>query len=151
MDDFLAKPVALEDLRATLARWLPVAEASADAGAASLSPEAMSRILEMEHGGRSGFLRKVSSLFRDTSARQIHTIMQAAADGRLSTVATECHSLKSACAHVGADALARLAIETERAAIAADAARVASLVVGMSAARAAAVEALANELARRTA
>jgi hypothetical protein len=52
---------------------------------------------------------------------------------------------------VGADGLARLAIETERAAKTEDAARVAVLTNGLRAARSAAVDALHMELEKRTA
>jgi outer membrane receptor for monomeric catechols len=73
------------------------------------------------------------------------------ADGNLSTISARCHSLKSASAQVGADGLARLAIETERAANTRDIARLAVLTSRMQAARVEAIDALNVEFERHTA
>jgi signal transduction histidine kinase/ligand-binding sensor domain-containing protein/FixJ family two-component response regulator len=153
MDGFLSKPLALEDLHAMLARWLPAApaEAPGPAKAGSLSKETLSRIMELERGGRGGFLKRVARIFIDTSGRQIDAILAAVASGDLATARAQCHSLKSAAAHVGADALARLAVELERAAIAKDAARAAFLAEGLRAAGDAAANALQTESMERTA
>jgi signal transduction histidine kinase/ligand-binding sensor domain-containing protein/DNA-binding NarL/FixJ family response regulator/HPt (histidine-containing phosphotransfer) domain-containing protein len=150
MDDFLAKPLALEDLRAALARWLPMAVDPVPAPAATetLTAETVSRIRGMEHGGRGGLLTRVATLFAESSGRQIEAIMAAVADGNLQIIRAQCHSLKSAAAHVGADRLARLAVNLERAANAADPAQVALLADGLRSARAAAVDALQTELAK---
>jgi HPt (histidine-containing phosphotransfer) domain-containing protein len=69
----------------------------------------------------------------------------------MAAVSSQCHSLKSAAAHVGADGLAQLAIEIERAAEAGDAAHVAALTDRLRSAGLAACEALQIETARRTA
>jgi signal transduction histidine kinase/ligand-binding sensor domain-containing protein/CheY-like chemotaxis protein len=152
MDDFLAKPLMLEDLWTTLARWLPAADTAPPlAAAVTLSPETVSRIRQIERNGQGGFLQKVTALFDETSARQVDAILAAVAEGNLKAISARCHSLKSASAQVGADGLARLAIETERAAKTEDAARVAVLTNGLRAARSAAVDALHMELEKRTA
>jgi signal transduction histidine kinase/ligand-binding sensor domain-containing protein/CheY-like chemotaxis protein len=169
MDDFLGKPLLLEDLHATLARWLPTAAAPAPtattpaaapapiAGAAApvapstLSADALARMRQMERNGNDGFLRRVATLFDEASAHQVDAILCAVAEGNLPAIRERCHSLKSASAQVGADGLARLATETERAANARDTARIAALATGLRAARSAAVGALHEELARRTA
>jgi signal transduction histidine kinase/ligand-binding sensor domain-containing protein/DNA-binding NarL/FixJ family response regulator len=162
MDEFLAKPLLLEDLHATLARWLPAAGATPPAAQPAsqpaaapvqptLSADAVSRMRQMERSGNGGFIRRVATLFEETSAQQVDAILAAVADGNLPAISARCHSLKSASAQVGADGLARLAVETERAANTRDSARVAVLTSGLRAARSAAIGALNSELERRTA
>jgi signal transduction histidine kinase/CheY-like chemotaxis protein len=148
MDDFLGKPLLLEDLHATLARWLPAAAAPPQP---LLSADAISRMRQMERNGDGGFIQRVAALFDETSARQVDAILSAMADGNLSTISARCHSLKSASAQVGADGLARLAIETERAANTRDIARLAVLTSRMQAARVEAIDALNVEFERHTA
>ena len=96
-------------------------------------------------------MERVAAIFAETSARQIDAILAAVADEDLRAISAQCHALKSAAAHVGADGLARRVIELERAANARDVARVAGLADGLRVARATAVDALQTELARRTA
>ncbi len=141
MDDFLTKPLALESLRAALARWLPVADRSETLGSA-----AVARIRSMEQNGRGGFLQRLATAFVDTSARQVETIHAALVARDLLTIGTQCHTLKSAAAHVGAERLSRLAVELERAANAGDLAQTSALTAGLGAARMAAIEALRAEL-----
>jgi signal transduction histidine kinase/ligand-binding sensor domain-containing protein/CheY-like chemotaxis protein/HPt (histidine-containing phosphotransfer) domain-containing protein len=156
MDDFLAKPVTLIDLFQTLARWLPrqmpqmtLAASTAESG--SLSKDTLSQITELERRGQGGLLARVTTIFVESSGRQIDAILAATARGDMPTVGSQCHSLKSAAAHVGAGALAHLAIEIERASSANDASRVIALTAGLRAAGMAACEALQAEIARRTA
>jgi CheY-like chemotaxis protein/HPt (histidine-containing phosphotransfer) domain-containing protein len=157
MDEFLAKPLLLEDLHATLARWLSAAAATPAAAQPAapvqptLSADAISRMRQMERSGNGGFIQRVATLFEETSAEQVDAILAAVADGNLPAISARCHSLKSASAQVGADGLARLAVETERAANTRDTARVATLTSGLRAARSAAIGALNSELKRRTA
>jgi CheY-like chemotaxis protein len=146
MDEFLGKPLLLEDLHATLARWIPAAAAPP-----TLSADALSRMRQMERNGNGGFIERVASLFEETSEAQVDAILSAVTEGNLSVISARCHSLKSASAQVGADGLARLAIETERAANARDTARLVMLTSRLRAARAEAIGALNSELERRTA
>jgi signal transduction histidine kinase/DNA-binding NarL/FixJ family response regulator len=149
MDDFLVKPLALQTLHAALKRWLPAAaDEPAQAPKDTLTATTLSRIREMERAGRGDFLERVAAIFAETSNRQIDAILAAGADGNMPVVSAQCHSLKSASGHVGADGLARLAIEVERAADTMDAARVTSLAGGLHSARATAVDALRKELAK---
>jgi signal transduction histidine kinase/ligand-binding sensor domain-containing protein/CheY-like chemotaxis protein/HPt (histidine-containing phosphotransfer) domain-containing protein len=154
MDEFLAKPLLLEDLHAMLARWLPAAAATTPEVAPApptLSADAIARMRQMDRNGNGGFIQRVATLFEETSAQQIDAILAAVADGNLQAISARCHSLKSASAQVGADGLARLAVETERAANTRDNVRVVALTSGLRAARMAAIGALNSELERRIA
>jgi CheY-like chemotaxis protein/HPt (histidine-containing phosphotransfer) domain-containing protein len=145
MDAFLGKPLLLEDLHATLARWIPAAAPS------TLSADALSRMRQMERNGNGGFIERVAALFEETSEAQVDAILSAVTEGDMPAISSRCHSLKSASAQVGADGLARLAIETERAANSRDTARLAVLTSRLRAARAEAIGALNSELERRSA
>jgi len=150
MDDFLSKPLSLDDLRSTLARWLPtVAETETAAAPAVLGEKAVSRINELDRGGNGGFLKRITTLFVDTSARQVDALLKGVSEGDLATVRRQSHSLKSAAAHVGAEGLAQVLVDIERAAKAADAIRVSLLAGGLRAAREAAIAALQAELQKR--
>jgi response regulator RpfG family c-di-GMP phosphodiesterase len=151
MDGFLAKPLALEDLFAALAQWLPRATERPPAETAALSVKTVSRISELDRKGTGGFLKRVTTIFVESSNRQIDAILAGVANGDLAVVRAHSHSLKSASSHVGADHLAQLLVEVERAAHASDATRVAILATGLRTARAAAVDALQAELAKRSA
>ena len=93
----------------------------------------------------------MTTIFVESSNQQIDAILAGAANGNLAVVRAQSHSLKSASSHVGADSLAQLLVEIERAANASDATRVAILTNGLRTARTLAVDALQAELARRRA
>jgi signal transduction histidine kinase/ligand-binding sensor domain-containing protein/DNA-binding response OmpR family regulator len=151
MDEFLGKPLLLEALHATLARWLPAAAPAAPGAPPTLAADAVARMRRMERTGNGGFIKRVATLFDETSARQVDAILDAVAAGDLAAISARCHSLKSASAQVGADGLARLVSETERAANTRDTARLAALTSRLAAARSEAIQALQGELERRTA
>ena len=155
MDDFLSKPLTLFELFETLARWLPRAVEPIPVSNAPistrLSEETLSQITGLDRSGRGTLFARIANIFVESSSRQIDTILVASAHHDMAAVSGQCHSLKSAAAHVGADGLAQLAIEIERAAEAGDAAHVAALMDGLRTAGLAACEALQIETARRIA
>jgi len=146
MDSFLTKPLVLRALHAALVEWLPV-----EVPEQTLNAEALTRIRCLERDGRGGFLKRLATVFVDTSSRQVETILAAVSARDMSIIGAQCHTLKSAAAHVGAEHLAQLAIDLERAANSGDVAQVVTLADGLGAARTAAVEALHAELARNAA
>jgi signal transduction histidine kinase/ligand-binding sensor domain-containing protein/CheY-like chemotaxis protein/HPt (histidine-containing phosphotransfer) domain-containing protein len=153
MDAFLTKPLLLQELHAVLARWLPTAAVvdPAKLPPSPLSEKALTEMTQIERVRKGGFLNRVSRVFIDTSDRQVNVILEAVAAGDYARIAKECHSLKSAAAHMGAIELAGLVAEIERAARAADHTQLGSLTDGLRVAREATVISLQNELARRSA
>jgi signal transduction histidine kinase/ligand-binding sensor domain-containing protein/DNA-binding response OmpR family regulator len=152
MEGFLTKPLLLRELHAALARWLPTAAVMDRSKPPSpISEKAVLEMTQMERIRKVGFLNRVTRVFVDTSERQVNVILAALAAGDCVRIAQECHSLKSAAAHMGALELAALATEIERAARAADHDQLASLVDGLRTARDATVNSLQNELAKRSA
>jgi CheY-like chemotaxis protein/HPt (histidine-containing phosphotransfer) domain-containing protein len=152
MDGFLTKPLLLRELHAVLAKWLPTA-AHADRAVpqAPLAEKAVVDVTQMERVRKLGFLSRVTRVFVDTSDRQVNVILAALAAGDCAAIARECHSFKSAAAHMGAAELAALIVEIERAARAADHAQLSSLTDRLRAAREATVISLQDELAKRSA
>jgi signal transduction histidine kinase/ligand-binding sensor domain-containing protein/CheY-like chemotaxis protein/HPt (histidine-containing phosphotransfer) domain-containing protein len=172
MDAFLTKPLLLRELHAVLARWLPTAAgaegaagaagaagaegaegAEGAAGAKSPPPLCEKVVTEthVEPVRKAGFLSRVTRVFIDTSERQVNVILAAVDEGDCMRIAQECHSLKSAAAHMGAMELAALVVDIERAARAADHALLSSLTRGLRSAREATVMSLQNQLAKRSA
>jgi signal transduction histidine kinase/ligand-binding sensor domain-containing protein/ActR/RegA family two-component response regulator len=151
MDDFLTKPLALEELRIALSRWLPAAGPDAAVSPGVISTQTWSRIKELDLRGGSGFMHRLGKLFVTSSDRQICAILAAMAAGDIAAIRSQCHSLKSAAAHVGADSLARLVTDIERAVEDSDLKRAAGLARDLTGERASAVDAIEIELARRSA
>jgi CheY-like chemotaxis protein len=119
MDDYIAKPVAFEELAALLARWAPVerlAEAAAPpASSPSGSPldaRVLGQLRALDAPG-SGFLHGVIGLFLATAPGRIDALSEASRRGDTATVRTLAHALRSACGNVGAQRMHDLCREIE--------------------------------------
>ncbi len=127
MDGFVAKPVRLEALFATLA---PYAEVSPGAGEATAveraplgpEPEGDDRVLASEvlacltdALGQAG-VRRMLSAFRRDAGQRVTAVGAALVRGDLETVGGEAHDLKSTAGNFGLHALAGVAAALERAA-----------------------------------
>ncbi len=179
MDDFLSKPMTIEALGETLARWVPAmrdsastvvprhgsrsetvagrfaaaADAPPDAaeGDGAISGEALSRICALEQPGKSGLLERISISFIDKSTAQIGEIRVALGQLDLKAVGDICHMLRASSAHLGAERLSRLVTDMEAACLAGDLAAVRRLGGRLSVTHADAVEGLRVAVARRSA
>jgi len=129
MDDFLGKPFTLRELHARLSRWLPVAPVGpalqADSGraasvAAGLDLSAIAGIRALDRPDRPRLLPKLVEMFDSSSTERLRELGAALDRGDLNAARAVAHSLKSACANVGAGKLARLAQALERACAASD-------------------------------
>jgi CheY-like chemotaxis protein/HPt (histidine-containing phosphotransfer) domain-containing protein len=112
MDGYLAKPVSLPRLRATLQRWLR----GGDATAPAIDPTVLEPWLQGDEVARRDLLRKFS-LSASDSRRDIETAMAA---GDLAALAAAAHRLKGGALAVGARALGEAAAALERSAKAGD-------------------------------
>ena len=127
MDDYLAKPVGLDSLRAVLKRWLPdkpgktekikVAVAAAKAVPAAeeppaIDPSVLDPWVENDDDARRNILRR----FSETVSASSYDIQQAIACGDLATLQSAAHRLRSGALAVGARTLSSTAAALETAA-----------------------------------
>jgi CheY-like chemotaxis protein len=120
MDDYLAKPVTLEGLRCTLARWLGASEVppSAGPGASTASPDG-------DHGQLREYLaqlaasvdrvtvRGVLQLFLSEMPQRRERIEQAGRADDVAVLAREMHKLAGSCATLGARRLSKACLQLE--------------------------------------
>jgi CheY-like chemotaxis protein/HPt (histidine-containing phosphotransfer) domain-containing protein len=120
MDAYLAKPVAIDRLRATLERWLaiddgPAAAPSAGAGAA-IDRTVLTQWFGDDEAGIAALLKK----FRDSAVESEHAIEGAWRAADLAGLAAAAHRLKGAAQAVGAARLGAAADGLEQAGKAGD-------------------------------
>jgi signal transduction histidine kinase/HPt (histidine-containing phosphotransfer) domain-containing protein/ActR/RegA family two-component response regulator len=120
MDAYLAKPVAIERLRATLERWLPIGEgaiAASPAGAgAAIDRSVLAAWLGDDRAGIEALLQK----FRDTAIESEQAIDAAWRAADLAGLAAAAHRLKGAAQAIGATPLGAAAGRLEQAGKAGD-------------------------------
>jgi signal transduction histidine kinase/DNA-binding response OmpR family regulator len=125
MDDYLAKPVGLDGLRAALRRWLPdkvekpaTPEPAAKKTAVriddapAIDPTVLDPWVENDDDARRNILRR----FSETVSASSHDIEQAMACGDLATLQSAAHRLRSGALAVGARMLGNTAAALEMAA-----------------------------------
>ncbi|WP_342358590.1 PAS-domain containing protein [Terrarubrum flagellatum] len=124
MDDYLAKPVPLDKLRATIDRWLERAGAGDQAkmnDAADKSEAALDRsVLADLFGDDDATIARLIGTFVETTRASLSDIDHAFGDGNSSTIAEIAHRMKGSARMVGAQKLAQVAESIEKAAKAGD-------------------------------
>ncbi len=124
MNDYLSKPCPLEELSATIRRWLPEA-ATADAlhspnsgagnGAAILDAEIFSVLGDLQNDSEnSGFLDNLITLFEEHSQQRLTALRQALNCKEANSTLKIVHSLRGSSASIGAKRLTELCLRLER-------------------------------------
>ena len=125
MDDYLAKPVGIPTLMATLRRWLPhtavpvpdAAATTADLPQLALPPSPLDpATLDALTGGDASETRALLDDFLASTADDLAGLAQAQAGGDLVAVTRQAHKIKGAARIVGAIELAEAAGQLEAAA-----------------------------------
>ncbi len=135
MDDYLSKPVALADLKATLEKWLPVASAPAHSIVAAdkpallqtrVAPPADINVLQALIGDDGATLHNLLQDFLSSSAGIAAELRSACAASQPAAARAAAHKLKSSARAIGAFALGELCADIERAGSAGDMAMLAA-------------------------
>ena len=125
MDDYLRKPVKMEELRVTLERWLPptpaenaVPPAAHRARATSsskkkgkpmeaLDPEVFGQLKQAD-GGTGGFLIALIDKFLEEAPKRLAGLSEAVDRSDKEGLVKAAHSLKGSCATLGAQEMSRM-------------------------------------------
>ena len=128
MNDFLTKPVQIQELDKIMRRWvapqqlpqpavppvtapLTIAPASAaDDSSPRLDPVLLGRL---RHGNTPGFFEEIVAMFLTETVRRMDALRAAIAAGRADTVHAEAHKLHGTCRNIGAMRLAALCAKLE--------------------------------------
>jgi two-component system sensor histidine kinase/response regulator len=118
MDDYLSKPVALEDLKAMLDKWLPSASLSARLNETTVHATALPadiNVLKALIGGDETSMRKLLLDFMASTDRVAAEMRAACATGQPAAARAAAHKLKSSARAIGALTLSELCVGMERA------------------------------------
>jgi signal transduction histidine kinase/DNA-binding response OmpR family regulator len=114
MDDYLDKPVQMARLADALTRWISTDEgASRNASVRTGTRMFSLAMLTEEMGLDEGEAKEVLSLFLDDMPSQLAALREAAVGSLAPTVKNLAHSVKGACANVGAERLRDIAYRLE--------------------------------------
>ncbi len=119
MDDYLTKPVNVEQLRAMLTRWVrpkSMSRISMELRVSSFEEAIDRKVLEglkALGGGDNDFVLEMIDLFLEQSPRNLE-VMRAALDvGDLPAIGKAAHNMKSSSAYLGAKRLSELCAQVE--------------------------------------
>jgi CheY-like chemotaxis protein/HPt (histidine-containing phosphotransfer) domain-containing protein len=116
MDAYLAKPVAIDRLRATLERWLPIGDGAPAGAATAIDRGVLAAWFGDDHDGIEALLKK----FRDSAIESEQAIDMAWRAVDLPSLVAAAHRLKGAAQAIGATRLAAAADGLEQAGKAGD-------------------------------
>lgn len=162
MDDFLGKPLYLDDLRDVLRRWAPEhaheshrrparrPAAALDGLSPVLDTEMIAGIRSVSRPGQTSLFTRLVGLFSTSSRRQLDEIHAALERGDLRAAAAASHALKGGAGNVGAATLAAAARELEQACTAGDAEAAGNFVLQLDRLHPNAVAALEAEALKET-
>ncbi len=120
MDDYIAKPVRLEELAIVLQRWLPrdqtgTVTATQETGEESVDLRVLARLGDPAKGGDPEFLTEVLGLFIEEAPQHVAALQAAMCRGEAEEIARAAHRLKGSSGDLGARRLRKLCERLEAA------------------------------------
>ncbi|MCA9471954.1 MAG: response regulator [Nitrospirales bacterium] len=130
MNDFLSKPVKLEDLAAILKQWLPIKTGEHPESAQTdslpsnhldspsqevLNPRTMQALRTLQGDGDSSFLDELVNQFTRDIPRHLTSIEHALTQNNAKNLTLAAHALKGSAQNVGATIVSQICLELERA------------------------------------
>ncbi len=122
MDDYIAKPIRPELIRAALAKWAPetiaaVDDESSPATSPATTDDVIDRarlelLVQLDRGG-GDLLNEVLHQYLDDTTTRLATLHEALANEDMTTVAEVAHSARGASGNVGASMMAALCARVE--------------------------------------
>ena len=126
MDDYISKPVKLEDLGAKIARWESIPGEGAETPAAaqpSASPapggkpaldrERLETLRELDMDGDAGFFISLLETYRQSARADLDAMKGALACGAFDKLRDKAHSLKGSSRNIGAEEIGDMCQEME--------------------------------------
>ena len=121
MNDYISKPVRLEDLQAVLARWSSRAQVEpqasrlevADPGAPVLDAAVTERLRDLAAATDPALLGEIYSAFLTTSVEYLSELRRAAREGDHERLVQAAHALKGSSANVGATLVTEVSAHLE--------------------------------------
>ncbi len=117
MDDYITKPLKVEELKAMIARWVGKADAAVDdvaqVSAPSTAPVEMASLLKITDNDKE-FLQELIELYLNDVPQRLAMLSAAIANQSATDVRSEAHSLKGASGNISALGLQRVFAELEK-------------------------------------
>jgi CheY-like chemotaxis protein/HPt (histidine-containing phosphotransfer) domain-containing protein len=103
MDDYVPKPVRLEDLDAALRRWLPASELATRPASdpAALDPVLLARLQRLQRPDHAEELSQLIDMFLEDTPPRLQQLHEAAVGGDADTLRNVAHGLRGAAGHFG--------------------------------------------------
>ncbi len=126
MDDYISKPVKLEDLGAKIARWEAASGDAKEPSAAALPPaslapgekpaldrERLETLRELDMDGDAGFFLSLLETYRQSARADLDAMKGALACGAFDKLRDKAHSLKGSSRNIGAEGIGEMCQEME--------------------------------------
>jgi len=136
MDDFITKPIRIDELRACIARWTDEQHhgergAAGQAAGQSDRDEVRARLIDRMGHRDEPFLQNYVGLFLFDTSKRLKRLAGAVEQADRATIRHECHAIKGACLEFGAERMVRWCEQLSAAAQESSPARIESAMQGL--------------------
>jgi PAS domain S-box-containing protein len=116
MDDYVSKPVKIDDLKGAIDRFAGMKtarDAGSNGGKDIIDHSALDAFRELDADGSGGILGQLISVFLENTPGLINELRQSIRDGASPQAARLAHTLKGSCSNFGAQRMRELCFELE--------------------------------------